>query len=670
MHKEHSKGRDPNDSRQETAVRKQLRSAAEESIAKEVKLNRHDIEGLSLEELNNIIHDLKVHQIELEMQNEELKRIQVELDITKTRYVDLYEMAPGGYLVVSEAGNILEANLTAAVLLGLKRGNLSKQRLVTSVFREDQSDYYFFIKNLFRSMCHAECELRFIKSDGTLMWANVVATAVEEGTELVCRIIISDISKRKDIEQSLFNSEEKYRLLYKSMEQGLAYYEVILDTKGNPIDFLFIDGNDSYCSMLEIPREMCIGKRIKEVRPEIPQNWIDVFGQVAITGKPSHFENNLEMTGKYYSIYIYSPKKNHCAVLVSDISERRKKEEDVRYLSYHDQLTDTYNRRFYEEEIKRLDNTENLPLTIIMGDLNGLKLINDSFGHQIGDKILLAAANAMKKVCGTKGTIARVGGDEFVILLSNTDDSEARNIISQMNSIALMKETPHLEVSISFGCATKTSKNQGVQDIFKEAEDNMYQSKLNESASFKSKTITLIMNALNEKSPRERLHSERVSNICAVIAKSMNLPDSEVQEVQIAGLMHDIGKIGLDEELLSSDGELSSDNWKAITRHSEIGYRILSSSIEFAKIATSVLNHHERWDGQGYPNGLKGEDIPFLARIVSIADAYDAMTTPRTYKKTFSREEAIEEFKRFSGTQFDPDIARVFVEKVLGREWK
>jgi HD-GYP domain-containing protein (c-di-GMP phosphodiesterase class II) len=145
----------------------------------------------------------------------------------------------------------------------------------------------------------------------------------------------------------------------------------------------------------------------------------------------------------------------------------------------------------------------------------------------------------------------------------------------------------------------------------------------------------------------------------------MNFTKDDVNQIRIAGLVHDIGKIGIKEEILNKAGGLDNDEWAEIKRHPEAGFRILSTTIEFSEISEFVLQHHERWNGSGYPNGLKGEEIPIEARIIAVADAYDAMTTERTYKNAFSKYEAINELKRCSGTQFDPEIVEAFVNKVI-----
>ncbi len=361
---------------------------------------------------------------------------------------------------------------------------------------------------------------------------------------------------------------------------------------------------------------------------------------------------------------------NGVVLVFRDFTEKKERQEKIDYLSYHDYLTGLYNRRFYEEELSRLDTERNLPITLVMGDINGLKLTNDAFGHLVGDKLLKKVSEVMKKECRVDDIIARVGGDEFMLLLTNTNSEEAGIIVKRINKTLKREKIDSIIPSVSFGWATKYAANEVISKVAKLAEDNMYRRKLSESSSMRNRTIKVIIRTLYEKSKREEEHSQRVSELCAAIGLALDRSAEDISELRTVGLMHDIGKITLDETTLNKSGKLNDTEWLDIKRHSETGYRILSSVNEFSQIAEYVIAHHERWDGKGYPKGLKGDEIPLQARIMAIADAYDAMNCDRPYRKALSEDMIIAEIKKNAGKQFDPVIARVFVEKVLGIPWE
>ena len=163
------------------------------------------------------------------------------------------------------------------------------------------------------------------------------------------------------------------------------------------------------------------------------------------------------------------------------------------------------------------------------------------------------------------------------------------------------------------------------------------------------------------------MHSKRVSELCEALAYEFKMEYTDIKKVKLAGLVHDIGKIGVNEQILNKPSKMDISEWEEIKKHPESGYRILSGSSEFAQISNLVLCHHERWDGTGYPHGISGLDIPLESRIIAIADAFDAMTSVRTYRNGLSEKEALDELTKYSGSQFDPYLVEIFITMVLNK---
>ena len=350
------------------------------------------------------------------------------------------------------------------------------------------------------------------------------------------------------------------------------------------------------------------------------------------------------------------------------ITKRKEKESYIKYLSYHDRLTDLYNRRFYEEELSSFDTEDNLPLSLIMADINGLKLINDAFGHKSGDEILIAFANIVKKVFNNIGVTARIDGDEFVILLPKTSNLDTQFFINKLLNEISKIESKTTILSVSMGFHTRKNINESISNLFIQAENNMYRTKLVESNKMRNDSIKLILSTLFKRIPEEEQHSKRVSELCESIGIALNLSIEDINELKLAGLYHDIGKIILNKNIFSKPSILTGDEMHEVKRHSEVGYQIIRSISEFAKISEYILYHHERLDGLGYPIGLKAKDIPMQSKILVIADAYDAMLSERPFRKKMSEAYALSEIRNNIGTQFDPKIAKVFVEKVLNKK--
>ncbi len=583
--------------------------------------------------------------------------------ILEEEYSTIVQNTMAGFWLCDMQGNIHKINDAFCDMIGYSTNeliNLPLSSLLLNRTKEDVLEKF----NQIEKEGSLRFQTRHKHKNGSVLDIEISATYMPM-SGLICAFT-RDVTEKYKAEKALKSSEEQFRLLVSQMQLGLAVHEIICDQDGNPIDFRFLSVNKSYEELTGLKASDIIGKRALEVFPNTESYLISLYGQVALTGEPKQYESYSEEVDKYFSISAYSPKKDQFAVIMNDISEKRKADEKILSLSYHDQLTGLYNRRYYEEEIQNLNKDNDcLPLSIIMADVNGLKLTNDVFGHEAGDVLLTTVASILKKECRDSDIIARIGGDEFVILLPRSNSADTKKILERISTAVSNESVKKVVLSISMGHATKYNSYTNISEIFKDAEDIMYRNKLIESAQMKRSTIQHIMNTLYQKNKREMHHFQVVSNICGVFAEVINLDPERTKKLKTAGLMHDIGKIALNMDTLESLGKLEFQNWVEVKRHAETGYRILSSNDEYSDIARYVLEHHERWDGKGYPKGLKGEEITLQARIITIADAFDAMTSSRTYAKTITIEEAVKEIKDNAGTQFDPHLSQIFIEQVL-----
>ena len=352
----------------------------------------------------------------------------------------------------------------------------------------------------------------------------------------------------------------------------------------------------------------------------------------------------------------------HGVVMVfRDIRIEKEQQEKILFLSYHDSLTGLYNRRFIESEIMRLEAANQLAVSVIMGDVNGLKIANDVFGHRMGDKLLQRVSEALNENCGRDDIIARWGGDEFLILRPFSTQEESEQLIHRLKKSFAEKSEGTIQLSVSLGCSVKTAAEQQLLHVIQQAEEWMYHQKLLEGKSYRNTIVNTLLATLYEKSMETEEHAQRLIDYCQAIGKELKFSDEAMNELSLLAVLHDIGKVGIHENVLKKPGALTPEEWKEMKRHPEIGYRIAQNTPELSIVSEYILSHHERWDGKGYPTGLAGEEIPLNCRILAVADAFDAMTNDRVYRKALSLEKAVEELIRNSGTQFDPNIVGAFV---------
>jgi len=354
---------------------------------------------------------------------------------------------------------------------------------------------------------------------------------------------------------------------------------------------------------------------------------------------------------------------NNPAYLASirDITERKQLENDIIHMSFHDPLTGLYNRTYFEEEIMRLDCDRNLPLCLIMGDVNNLKLVNDTLGHAEGDRLLIDIARVLRKSCRKEDIIVRYGGDEFVILLTKCDENTAKRVTNNIKVSCENIFSDCIPASIALGVAIKYKPEENISDLLKIADNRMYANKFADNMSRSSSIITSLEQSLYEKDYITAEHATRVRELSIQFGTELNLDDNVIDELNVLASLHDIGKIAIPKSILDKAGPLTDEEWIIIEKHPETGYRITKVTHGMDKIAEDILYHHERWDGTGYPKGLKGEEIPLASRIMAIIDTFDVMTHERPYKKAISKQKTINEIKKCSGSQFDPILVKAFL---------
>jgi diguanylate cyclase (GGDEF)-like protein/putative nucleotidyltransferase with HDIG domain len=356
-------------------------------------------------------------------------------------------------------------------------------------------------------------------------------------------------------------------------------------------------------------------------------------------------------------------------------------------LALTDPLTGLGNHRHFHERLQRdLDEAQErgVALTLCLLDIDNFKQINDRFGHPVGDRVLAQVAARLRQ----GGEAFRLGGDEFALLLPRRDEHEGFSIAKAIIERVAEAECEHGgHVSISAGIATYPQHGVERSELVRVADSALYLAKehgknrvrvyrpdLLELAELRRlaegpdraarlRAAASLAHAVDARDAYTGSHSYMVGELSARVAKKMGLESEQVELARLAGSLHDLGKLAIPEEILRKPGPLNEAERLVLERHPQIGFRMLDS-LGVEPVASWVLHHHERWDGDGYPDRLGGDAIPLGSRILFVADAYDAMTTDRVYRSKLSHERAISELERCAGTQFDPVVVAALLEEL------
>ncbi len=487
-----------------------------------------------------------------------------------------------------------------------------------------------------------------------------------------------------NLETTVKGRTDELQKAVSTLDENKNQLQLILDSAAEAIYGIDVHGNCTFCNKSCVQmlgysdQSELLGKnmhwQIHHTRRDgtsLPAEECKIFKAFA-QGQGTHVDDEVfwRADGTSFDVeyYSYPQLKNGdiigAVVTFMDISDRRQKEAEIQYLSCHDILTGLQNRRCFEEHREKIDKLDNLPLSVIFADINGLKMTNDIFGHTAGDELIKKSSEILQQACRQNDVVARVGGDEFIILLPNTTSENAEKILARIKSGFADTRVEAIKCSIALGLDTKRSSDQMLDEIMANAENAMYKDKTMNRKSINKGIIETLIQTLHSKNTREKEHSKNVGKMCVELGTALHLSETEISKLSRAGYLHDIGKITLADSLLTSDF-MNEDEIETLRQHSVVGYRILSLFDDTLDLAEYVYGHHERWDGTGYPRGLKGEQIPLLSRIISVSETYDRVLHKGDIPFEDRKLAGLDVIKNGAGTQFDPQIAESFI-RVIG----
>lgn len=612
------------------------------------------------------------------MKNKAFRDLNQKMLSSESLFRIVFEQAPMGIAIGRDYQLISNINPVFENILGRTKEDLTRVSWTEFTHPDDlEADLDNFQKLKQGQISDYTMIKRFVKPDGSTVWVNMIVVLLQldsasPGTKNhLC--MIEDISERVGAENALRESERSKAVLLSHLP-GLAY------RRKYDRDWTMLFVSDGCFTLTGYQPESLLYNNELSFNALIAPEYREILWQewhrVLALNLPFRYE--YEIVSRNHErkwvlelgqgIYDEAGEVEALEGIIVDISVQKKREAQILYMSDHDFMTGLYNHKYFAEMKSLLDEERILPLSVIIADINGVRLINDAFGHAAGDLMITKTAKVIQGCCGAKHILARTGGDEFSILLPGAGRDEARQVAETIknacdnHNLAIADKAQHINLSIGFG--TKKTKIESIHEAAKEAEEHMRKHKLLESKSYHSAILSSVMATMYARSHETEAHAERLAGLCKLIGEKLALPQKSLDELELLSKLHDIGKVGIDDRILNKPEKLRADEWTAMKKHSEIGSRIAGSTPELESVAAYILSHHERWDGKGYPRGLSGRDIPLLSRILAVADAYDAMTEDRIYRKALSRQEAVAEIRKNAGTQFDPDIADIFIEAI------
>jgi len=622
----------------------------------------------------------------------ERKKTEEALHKSQKEFASLFKSNPEALVYLDENGTILDANTRFCKLFGYSLKEIKGRNIDDGMIHtldKIKEGKKLSVKGL---KGYLNYETIRKKKDGTLFPVSISATPLvidgQAKGEIGIYINITERKQSEKIQKVLYNiskaanSPISLGQLYPIIHQELGniidttnFYIALVDENKDELYFpYYIDEKDEKMPFVKFSITKTLttyviktGKSLlnnnEQYKEMINQGILIPMGSTTDEsiwlGVPLKIKSDIigaMVVQSYTNPNLYSESDIKLMEFVSSqvatAIERKSSEEKIKHLSFHDSLTGLYNRAYFEEELERYNFPRYYPLSVVMLDVNGLKVINDTFGHSEGDRLLQHLSQVLTSVSRQGDILARIGGDEFAILLPSTTSIEPI----------------YLRLNISLGYATQEGKYKEMNSLLKEADRNMYQDKLFNGKSREKYFLEAFRIVLAERDPHTSDHAQRLQELALSLGKRVGLTEYQLGNLKLLALLHDIGKIGIPDSILFKTYILSPSEWKKMREHSRIGYRMAKNIPDFAPIAQEILYHHEHWDGTGYPDGLKGEKIPLLSRIISIVDAYDVMQSRRPYKGPISKTKALKEIKRCAGTQFDPQLVEIFLKIENGKK--
>ena len=585
-----------------------------------------------------------------------LERIAYEWQTTFDSITDLV-------LILDDQCRIVRVNRACFRFLSLPVQSIIGNQ-VFQIFGTDMPPEQSPYERMMETKQHQESEI-YLAEKG--MWLSVSVDPILDGKGNVINIvyIAKDITDRKRTEKKLRESEEIFSQLAENIREVFYIYEpdtqrlcyvspAYTETTGHPIRSLY-DKPESFLDVIHPDDRNQVMKSLgKKIRGEVEELYRIVRSDGSIRWIKDHS----------FPIYDDSGKTLRFGGIASDITDMKLGEEKLKYLSLHDPLTGLYNRIYFDEEMNRIEKSRYANVGIVSCDVDGLKLVNDTLGHDKGDTLLAAAARVIRDSFRDGDLVARIGGDEFAILIPNTSAAAVEHACGRIQGAAASYNAAHpeLPLSISVGFAVGNGGSKSLKEVLKEADVVMYRTKLHRTQTIRRSIVDTVINVLKARNLATEQHTIRLERLLTGTAAFMGLPEATKSHLSLLARFYDIGKVGVSNSILFKEARLTSEERTEMKRHCEVGYRIALLSPELTPIADWILKHHEWWNGQGYPLGIKGEEIPIECRLFAIAEAYEAMREARPYRGPFSHAEAVAELLRLSGIQFDPKLVETFLQ--------